>query len=43
MSYILTFPNRLVKLFTLKKSLSDNSENSAFYKNVFNRASCLAG
>ena len=47
MSSILMFSNRSVKLFTVKKkkkkTLSDNSESSAFYKNVFNRASCLAG
>ena len=35
MSSILTFPNRSVKLFTLRKSLSDNSESSAFYKNLW--------
>ena len=31
------------KVIYFEKSLSDNSESSAFYKNVFNRASCLAG
>ena len=34
------FSNNSVKLVT-EKSLSDDSESSAFYKNVFNRASCL--
>ena len=43
MSSILTFSNRSVKLFTFEKSFSDNSESSAFCKNVFNRESCLAG